>query len=228
MHDPDAGRDEAESLEGLLTPLQKFVTLAVAFELHLHVQTQRLGRAGEIDLDRMIHDQIDRHERLDDFWIAAEVLHRAAHRREIDHERNAGEILEDDARDDEGNFLVGRRFRVPFRQRLDVFSPNLLAVAISQDRLEHDANADRQPGNRPDALRFERRERMQKSFAAVAGVELLQRLEFVIHILGSLASTKDNVCDFVPSVRNHFSSASFALILSKFGSAFASSLLSAY
>ncbi len=162
------GRHESERLERLLSPFKKLVTLAVAFELHLHVQTERLGRAGEIDLHGMIDHQIDRHERLDDFWIAAQFLHRAAHRREVDHERNAGEILKNDARDNEWNFVVGRRLRVPIRQRLDVFSANFFPVAISQDRLEHDANADRQAGDRPDALRLERRQRMEKSFAAVA------------------------------------------------------------
>ena len=70
----------------------------------------------------MIDDQIDRHERLDDFRIAAEPLHRAAHRREIDEQRHAGEILQDDARDDERNFLVRRFLRVPVRQRLDIFA----------------------------------------------------------------------------------------------------------
>ena len=191
MHDPDAGRHESESLESLLTPFEELVALAVALELHLHVQTQRFGRAGEIDLDRVVHHEIDRHEGLDDFRIAAEFLHRAAHRREIDHEGNAGEILEDDAGHDEWNLVIGRRLRVPIRQRLDVFPPDLFAVAIAQDRLEHDANADRKPGDRPDSLRFERRERMQESFAAAAGVELLQRFKFVTHVFIVTTSTAD-------------------------------------
>ena len=179
MDDADARRDEAESLEGLLAPFQELVTLAVALEFHVHVQPQRFRRAGEIDLHRVIDDEIDRHERLDDFRIAAECLHRAAHRREIDHERHAGEILQDDSRDDERNLFVRGRLRVPVRERLDILAPDFFAVAISQDRFEHDADADRQPRDRPDALFFRARERMEKSFAAVPGVELCQRFEFV-------------------------------------------------
>ena len=40
VHDADARRHEAEGLEGLLAPFQKFITLAVALEFHLHVQPQ--------------------------------------------------------------------------------------------------------------------------------------------------------------------------------------------
>src|SRR6202030_895255 len=103
MHDTDAGRDEPESFERLLAPFQELVTLAVAFELHLHVQAERFGGPCEIHLHGMIDHEIDRDERLDDFWIAAEFLHRASHRREIDHQRHAGEILENNPRDHEGD-----------------------------------------------------------------------------------------------------------------------------
>ena len=173
VDDADARRDEAESFERLLAPFQKFVTLAVALEFHFHVEPQRLGRAGEIDLHRVIDHEIDRHERLDDFRIAAEPLHRAAHRGEIDNQRHAGEILQNDARDDEWDLLVRRRLRVPVRQRLDIFAPNFFPVAIPQDRFEHDADAHRQSRDRADALFFERRQRMEKCVAAVAGVEFL-------------------------------------------------------
>src|SRR5438309_2578514 len=154
----------------------------------------------------MIDHQIDRDERLDDFRIAAELFHRAAHRGEVDNQRHASEILEDNSGDDEGNLFLGGRFRVPIREGLDVLAPDLFAVAIPEDRLEDNPNAHRQARNGANALLFERRKRMERTFPAVAGVEFPEGFEFV----------------------RHFSSASFALILSKFGSAFASSLLSAY
>src|SRR5205807_9857824 len=55
-------------------------------------------------------------------------------------------------------------FRSPSRQRLNIFAPDFLAVAISQHRFKHDSNADRQSRNFPNALFFQRRQRMQKSF----------------------------------------------------------------
>ena len=61
------------------------------------------------------------------------TLHRAAHRGQIDHQRHAGEILQNDARDDERDFFVGGLFRVPIRQGLDIFASHFFAVAIPQD-----------------------------------------------------------------------------------------------
>ena len=97
---------------------------------------------------------------------------RAAHRGEIDDQRHAGEILEHDARDDERNFLVRRRLRVPVGERLDIFAADLFAVAIAQDRFEDDADADRQPRDRADALFLERGKGMKRCVATMAGVEL--------------------------------------------------------
>src|SRR5438477_5041311 len=235
MDDPDSGRNESESFESLLAPFQELVALAIAFEFHFHVQAQRFCRAGEIDLHRVIDHEIDWHERFDDFRIAAQFLHRASHRGEIYDQRNAGEILQDDARDHEWDFLVRGRFRIPICERLDILPPDLFSIAISQDRFEDDANADRQPRDFPDALLLERGQGMKKSTAAVTGVEFLQRFKFVRHDETGLTRFTGLRRDFLPipfnpanPVQNYFSSASVALILSKFGSSRASSLLSAY
>src|SRR5205809_7995506 len=106
MHDADSRRNELESLESLLTPLKKLVTLAIALELHVQIEFQRARRTEEIDLHRVIDNQIDRHERLDDLRIAAEPLHSAAHRRQIDDQRNSCEILQNNPRNDEWNLRV--------------------------------------------------------------------------------------------------------------------------
>ena len=84
MHDANAGRNQLKSVECLLAPLQKLVTLAVAFEFHFQVQTQRLGRAKKIDLNAVIDHQIHRHQRFDNFGVSTKALHRASHRRQID------------------------------------------------------------------------------------------------------------------------------------------------
>src|SRR4029079_15411563 len=94
MHDADSRRDELESLESLLTPLEKLVTLAITLELHVQVEFQRAGRTEKIDLHRVIDTQITRHERLDDTWVSSEPLHSAAHRREVYNQRNTSEILQ--------------------------------------------------------------------------------------------------------------------------------------
>ena len=117
----------------MLSPFQELVAFAVALEFHVEIQLQRFGRAEEIDLHRVIDHEIDRHQRLNDFRIAADLLHRASHRGKIDNQRHAREILEDDPRHHERDFFVGRLLGIPFRQRLDVLGLDFLAVAISHD-----------------------------------------------------------------------------------------------
>ncbi len=114
MHDADSRRDELESFERLLSPFEKLVTLPVAFELHVQIELQRARRTEEIDLHGVIDHQIDRHERFNDFRIAAQPRDCAAHRGKIDNQRHTGEILQNDARDDEWNFLVRGDFAFQF------------------------------------------------------------------------------------------------------------------
>src|SRR5438876_2581429 len=106
MHDADSRRNELESFECLLTPLKKLVTLAITLELHVQIEFQRARRTEEIDLHRVINNQIDRHERFDDLRVASESLHSAAHRCEVDNQRNSGEVLQNNARNDEWDLLV--------------------------------------------------------------------------------------------------------------------------
>jgi hypothetical protein len=64
----------------------------------------------------MIDHEIDRNQRVDLGGSPAEMLHRVAHRREIDHRRNAGEVLHQHARRAERNLAI-RRFRLePLRK----------------------------------------------------------------------------------------------------------------
>ena len=55
MTDADARWYDFEAVEGLHAPLQKLITRAVAFELHLHVQAQRSWHAREVDLNGVIN-----------------------------------------------------------------------------------------------------------------------------------------------------------------------------
>src|SRR5436190_24204156 len=106
MHDADSRRNELESLESLLTPLKYLVTLAIALERHVQIELQRARRPEESDLHRVIYNQSDRHERLDNLRVASEPLHSAAHRCEIDNQRDSGEVLQNNARNDEWDLLV--------------------------------------------------------------------------------------------------------------------------
>ena len=54
----------------------------------------------------MVDDEVDRHQRVDALRVAAERLHRVAHRGEVDHRRHAGEVLHQHARRAEGDLAV--------------------------------------------------------------------------------------------------------------------------
>src|SRR5262249_14268093 len=133
----NARRDQAKGLERLLAPLEELIALAVALELHLQVQLQRLGGTEKIDLDGVINHQIDRHQGLNDFRVATYLLDRAPHRRQIDDQRHTGKILKHDPRDHEWDLGVSRRFCIPIGQRFDVFAPNFSSIAIPQDRFQY-------------------------------------------------------------------------------------------
>ena len=66
---PMPGGHHAESLKGLLAPLEKFIPFAIPLEFHFEIQAQGLGRSEKIHLHRVIDNEIYRHQRLDDLGI---------------------------------------------------------------------------------------------------------------------------------------------------------------
>ena len=133
-----------------------------------------------IDLHRMIDHQIDRHQRFDTLGIAAELARRAAHRGEIGERGKAGEVLQHDARDDERNLFAARRVRLPRGELAHVLLAHALAVAVPEQRFEHDAHADRQARYLAEAGGFERGERIVLAGLAGGELELLQRVEQIV------------------------------------------------
>ncbi len=93
MADAGARRHDGEVRERALTPFQEFVALLVLLVLFGDVLLEGAVVAEEVHDDRVIDDEIDRHQRVDLFGVAAERLHGVAHGGEIDDRRNAGEIL---------------------------------------------------------------------------------------------------------------------------------------
>ena len=94
-----------------LAPAQEHVALAIAVVLEIGVQRQRVGGAEVIDLHRVIDDELDRLQRIDLLRIAAERDDAVAHRRQIDDAGHAGEVLQQDPRRHERDFLLADRLR---------------------------------------------------------------------------------------------------------------------
>ena len=184
MHDADARRHDPESVEGLHPPLQKLIALPVALELDIHVELQRVRTIGEIDLHGVVDHQIDGDQRLDDARIFLEARRRRAHRRQIDQQWHAGEVLQQDPRDHEGDLFRPLGLRSPSGQRADIILCDFFSVDVPQHGLQDGADADRQPRDGAHARRFQFRKRVELSSLSVAEIERVERAEGIAHRAG--------------------------------------------
>ena len=123
VDDADARRDDVETAERLHAPLEELVARAVALELHLHVEPEGVACWPEIDLDRVVDDEVDRNERLDEAGSLPIRCDGRAHRREVHEQRDAGEVLQHDAGDDERDLFCPLGVRLPAGQGADVAPP---------------------------------------------------------------------------------------------------------
>ena len=83
----------AEVGEGGLAPLEEGKPLLVPIELNLLILVLGVGGAGDIDLDRVVNDEVNLAEGIDLARVAAVLLHGSAHSGQIDHSWQAGEVL---------------------------------------------------------------------------------------------------------------------------------------
>jgi hypothetical protein len=178
VDDADAGRDHVEAVEGGGAPLQEFVALAVATKLDRHVAGEGVGDAGEVDLHRVVDDEVDGDQRLDDGGVVAHAGDGAAHRGEVDQQRHAGEVLQDDARDHEGDLGAALGLRGPAGEGADVLLADPVAVDVAQHGLEEHAEAAREPGH-VEARAGERGQAVVARDAAVGEGELRQGVKGV-------------------------------------------------
>ena len=134
-----------------------------------------------IHLHRVVDHEIARRQRIDPFRIAAEPLHRLAHDREIHHGRHAREILRQNPRRHEGDFLFLLCFGIPIRQRFDVARAHVMVVFLSEQVFQQDFQRNRQPRDVLEAGLFQEIE-PENIVALVADGERLSRAE-TVHIL---------------------------------------------
>ena len=144
VHDPHAGRHDAERAERALRPAQQQVALDVALVLALDVVRVGLQRAGLVDLHGVVDHEVAGHERIDARRVAARARHRGAHRGEVDDGGHAREVLQQHARREERHALALARRRGPARQREHVLLAHVQPAGVAQQALEQDAHRVRQ------------------------------------------------------------------------------------
>ena len=147
MADAGRRRHDAEVVEGLLAPLQERVALAVALELPLGVDGEGALVAEGVDLDRVVDHQVDVDQRVDRRRVAADLLHRVAHRRQVDDRGHAGEVLHQHPGRLEGDLDAGLGGGVPAGDRLDVGGRDRDAVLEPQHVLQQDLDRVGQAGD---------------------------------------------------------------------------------
>ena len=179
VHDAEARRHDAEGVEGLHAPLHEFVALAIAQEFELHVEVERILGAVVVDHDRVVDDQVHRHQRLDGLRVLAHVGRHVAHRRQVGEQRHAGEVLQHDARDDERNLVDALGVGLPARELGHMLGNDLLAVAVAHHAFEDDADRHRQTIHVRIGLR-ELGQREELALAPRRRLEGLQRLGEVV------------------------------------------------
>jgi hypothetical protein len=137
--------DHLEVLEGRLAPAKEGVALAVALELELGVSLEGEALGEDVHLDRVVDDELHRHQRVDPLRIAAQLVHRVAHRGEVHDGRHAREILHQHARGGVGDLARGLVGCHPGGEVLDVARRDRAAVLATQEVLEQDLQRVGQP-----------------------------------------------------------------------------------
>jgi hypothetical protein len=131
----------------LHTPLEEFVAFAVTFKFETEVEAEGISGAGAIDLDGVVDDEVDGYQRFDDSAVFSQASDGFAHGGEVDEQGDAGEVLKDDAGDDERDFSVDRFGGVPGSEGANVLFGDGDAVAITEDGFEDKTDGDGEAGD---------------------------------------------------------------------------------
>ena len=160
-----AGRHDAKIVKRRLPPAQETVTLLVAGHLHFDVVAERPCIAEAINHHRVVDDQIDGREGIDEAGVEARIDHGAAHGGQIGHRRYAGEVLHEHPGRTIGDLFGARGVVRPIGQRFDVAARHGGAVLVAKQVLQQDLERHRQPG---DGARARRRRLRQAVVVVVA------------------------------------------------------------
>lgn len=112
------GWNDEHVLERLCAPLQEREPLLVPLELESLILGQGVGGPGEVNLNGVVDDKIRRTLGVDQLGVSAQLLDGVPHGCEVDHGRDAREVLEDDSGRPKGN-LDPRRVGLVLLPRKD-------------------------------------------------------------------------------------------------------------
>ena len=151
MDNARVGRYHAEVAEGFLRPAQKGITFLVAIEFEIGIGLKGAGSAEVVHLNRVVNHQFGGLQGIDLPGVSAHALDGVPHGGQVHHRRNAGEVLEENPRRHEGDFLLNLGPRIPSRQVFNIFLFYKPPIFIAQQVFEQDFQAEWQAGRIPHA-----------------------------------------------------------------------------
>src|SRR6266511_4066015 len=157
--------DHADTVKCLLGPSKERVPLTVSPVLPLDVGLVRMLAAEQVDLNRVVDDEVHVHERVDPFRIAAGTGHGRSHGGQIHNGRDAGEVLHQDPGWHERDVRLGGRHR-PVGQGPDVRVGHIARPGPAEEVLEQDLHRVWQAGDLADPVLGEPAEPVDRYVAA--------------------------------------------------------------
>ena len=141
MTNSGVGRDNQEIVERLLRPPQQLVALPVAGELQAGVDAERVGAGEHVRDHRVIDHQLRGDQRVDSRRVPAQRGHRITHRDQVDHARDAGEILHQHPRRGELDLGSALLHGIPRGQRRHLLAGDQTAVLVAHHILQQHPQA---------------------------------------------------------------------------------------
>ncbi len=141
-----------EVVEALLRPLEQGVALAVALVFPGDVLGEGLAGPPGVHLDRVIDDQVHRHEGVDLAGVSAEGLQRIPHGRQIHHGRDPGEVLHQHPGRVVGDFHGRRVTLFPAGDVEHILFGDDPAVEFAQQVFHENPDGEGQPADRGQAF----------------------------------------------------------------------------
>ena len=167
VDDAGAGRHGAEVLERALGELEQLVPLTIAVVLQRDVERERALAAEVIHLHRVVDHQVAGHQRIDPVGIALHAHDGIAHRRQVDHARHAGEVLQHHAGRHERNLAPGGVDRLPAHDVADNLFRYDSVPRKAQRILQQDPDGEGQPVEPAQALLLQFRQAVDDRLLAI-------------------------------------------------------------
>ena len=136
----------------------------------------------------MVDHEVDRDERVDLVDIAAHPRHRRAHRGQVDHAGDAGEVLEDDTSRQIGQLDVRRGLGgIPVGEGRHVIRSRELRADVAEQVFEHDSDHEGEAVDIGDAGLGQFRQAVDR-VGMSAGIDRAAHTKGIAYIVGRKTS----------------------------------------